>query len=365
MRTIITTVGTSLLTNRDGRPWQGRGFKDLLPDPTVVAAWLQDADPRRASAELHTWFRLGLFERPARERVRLIHSHTPEGQFCAECLRDHAQRHGLDAALVDITELHYTDAATFNRGLRQLVRELADQIRAARQQGEVALAATGGFKAEIAVANLVGALLDTPVYYIYEQFEQLVKLEPLPITLQDDWLQQGPGAKLLRTLAAEDAEAANKDLILPRQRVSDLLKADPRLELLLETEEIDGQPHVAPNLLGEFAVQLFKTPSIGWPPECPTLPADKKQLQKDHARPNGWQAFVDQLVRCPYVSRIRFDAGAGHRQGLFPAADSNSALYGVLTGDDASPLRLRVETTAENETQRRRVLDYLQQQLKW
>jgi len=359
MRTIITTVGTSLLTNRDGRPWQGRGFKDPLPDPDAVAAWLQTADPRRASAELHTWFRLGLFEYPAHERVRLIHSHTPDGQFCAECLGAYAKTQRLDAQMIDVDKLSYTDAAAFNRGLRELVYVLAEQIRAARAQGEVALAATGGFKAEIAVANLVGALLDTPVYYIYEQFEQLIKLEPLPIALNAEWLQQGPGVRLLRTLAA------NQDIVLPRQQVSDLLQADPRLELLLETEEIDGQAHVAPNLLGEFAVQLFQTPPVGWPPECPALPADKKQLQKDHARPNGWQVFVDQLVRCPFVSRIRFDAGAGQRQGLFLATDSNSALYGVLTGDDSPPLRLRIETTAENEAQRRRVLDYLRQQLKW
>lgn len=209
MRTIITTVGTSLLNNRDGRPWS----KDPLPDPAVVAAWLQDADPRRASAELHTWFRLGLFEQPTHERVRLIHSHTPDGQFCAERLRDYAQRHRLDAALVDITELHYTDTATFNRGLRQLVHVLAEQIRAARAQGEVALAATGGFKAEIAVANLVGALLDTPVYYIYEQFEHLIKLEPLPIALQGDWLRQGPGEKLLQTLAAEEIVPGNRYIV--------------------------------------------------------------------------------------------------------------------------------------------------------
>ncbi|MDG4550923.1 MAG: putative CRISPR-associated protein [Candidatus Contendobacter sp.] len=353
MRTIITTVGTSLLNNRDGRPWS----KDPLPDPAVVAAWLQDADPRRASAELHTWFRLGLFEQPTHERVRLIHSHTPDGQFCAERLRDYAQRHRLDAALVDITELHYTDTATFNRGLRQLVHVLAEQIRAARAQGEVALAATGGFKAEIAVANLVGALLDTPVYYIYEQFEHLIKLEPLPIALQGDWLRQGPGEKLLQTLAAEE--------IVPRQQVHSLLQADPRLELLLEAEEVGDQLHVAPNLLGEFAVQLFQTPPIGWPPECETPPMDKIQLEGTaHHRPTGWKETVNQIARNIYVRRIRYDAGAGQRTGLLPASDNHSDLYGVLN-DGRDWLGLRIETTAENEAQRRRVLDYLRRQLRW
>lgn len=355
MRTIITTVGTSLLTNRDGRPWS----KEPLPDPGEVAAWLKTADPCHASAELHTWFRLGLFKQPASERVRLIHSHTPDGRFCAECLRDYAQHYGLDAALVDITELHYTDAANFNRGLRQLVHVLAEQIRAATHspQDEVALAATGGFKAEIAVANLVGALLGAPVYYIYEQFQQLIKLEPLPIALQGDWLRQGPGEKLLQTLAADE--------IVPRQQVRSLLQADPRLELLLEAEEVGGQLHVAPNLLGEFAVQLFQTPPVGWPPECETPPMDKVQLEgAAHHRPTGWKETVHQIARNIYVQRIRYDAGAGQRAGLFPSPDNDCDLYGVLN-DGRYWLGLRIETTAENAEQRRRVLDYLRQQLKW
>lgn len=42
--------------------------------------------------------------------------------------------------------------------------------------------ATGGFKAEIAYATLVGLLLDVPVYYIHEAFRQIIEMPPVPIS---------------------------------------------------------------------------------------------------------------------------------------------------------------------------------------
>ncbi len=44
MQVIITTVGTSLLSNRE-RPWAGWRFGSPLPESGVVDGWLADADP--------------------------------------------------------------------------------------------------------------------------------------------------------------------------------------------------------------------------------------------------------------------------------------------------------------------------------
>ena len=127
---------------------------------------------------------------------------------------------------------------------------------------------------------------------------------------------------------------------------------------------LDGQSHVAPNVLGEFAVQLFQTQPVGWPPECETPPADKIQLEgAAHHRPTGWEKTVNQIARNVYVRRVRYDAGAGQHVGLSRAPDNHRDLYGVLN-DGRYWLGLRIETTAENAQQRQRVLDYLRQQLK-
>ena len=56
-RLLITTVGTSLLTNRD-RPWDWSHYRnDPLPPITEVDAWLATADPVKASAETNTLHR--------------------------------------------------------------------------------------------------------------------------------------------------------------------------------------------------------------------------------------------------------------------------------------------------------------------
>ncbi len=69
------------------------------------------------------------------------------------------------------------------RGLRSLVATLVEIIRKEREAGrEVLVNATGGFKAEIAYATLVGLLFDVPVYYIHEAFKEIIELPPTPIS---------------------------------------------------------------------------------------------------------------------------------------------------------------------------------------
>ena len=85
-RLLITTVGTSLLTNRDDRPWKGWNGRagNPLPDAAEVDRWLEAADQILASAETNT---LRSIEIKAADHVLLLHSDTPEGRFCSDRLR--------------------------------------------------------------------------------------------------------------------------------------------------------------------------------------------------------------------------------------------------------------------------------------
>lgn len=355
MRTIITTVGTSLLTNRDDRPWRWR-FGDPFPAAQDIAQWLPTAHPTAISAETHTWYRLGTFESGPTAQIVLIHSATPDGQFCAEQLRQYAESKSLKAECRQVNDLSYADADTFNRGLGQLVRVIAEAIHQYRRtpQSDVVIAATGGFKAEIAIANLVGTLLGVPVCYIYQQFEQLVTIEPLPISLAPEFLKFGAGKAFLQTLVHQDC---------CRQNIDSFLKQDRRLELLIDSadEQGDEQPDapVCLNLLGELAAQLLDAPAPDWPPTCDTLPDDKIKLENAaHHRPTGWQEVVNRLARSQFVRQIRYDGTAGNQKGLFPATDS-AVDFWVVLNDGTYLLPLRVETTAETSSQRRLVMTHL------
>jgi|APCry1669189070_1035195.scaffolds.fasta_scaffold08004_2 putative CRISPR-associated protein (TIGR02619 family) len=360
MQTVITTVGTSLLTNADQasiskRPWAGWRFKSAYPPEAQVLEWLKSADARQASAEIHTWYRLGILDNTSDVKVVLVSSQTPDGQYCANRLEEFAEFRGIKVEKKPVEGLTYTDSETFNRGLSRLVRIIAESIRSSRREGEVVIAATGGFKAEIAIANLVGTLLGTPVYYIYEQFEQLVKIEPIPITLAPEWLREGSGQAFLRKLAEDDC--------LSRREVDSFLRADGKLELLIESVEDDGNEIVCPNVLGELAAQLITTPQIEWPTNCNTEPHDKIKLQvAAHHRPSGYESIVERIACSRMVTQIRYDGTAGDRKGIFPVKDNLTDIH-VILKDDKAVLGLRVGTTAENIEQRRLVIDHLRQKL--
>lgn len=356
LRTIITTIGTSLLTNRDDRPWAGWRFGQPFPDAETVQTWLSTAQPPAISAEVHTWYRLGALKGMGTDQVVLIHSQTPDGKYCATQLQQFAQQLKLKTQCCPVHDLSYANAETFNRGLRQLVRVLAEVIHTSRanQDSDLVIAATGGFKAEIAMANLVGTLLGVPVCYIYQQFEQLVTIEPLPISLAPDFLQDGVGKAFLQRLVHQDC---------CRQDIDSFLKQERRLELLIDTadDRDDEQPDapVCLNLLGELAAQVLAAPASDWPTTCDTLPRDKKKLQgTKHHRPQGWENVVDRLARSQFVRQIRYDGAAGNQPGLSPAIDSKTDIWCVLN-DGKYVLSLRLETTAETIAQRRLLMNHL------
>lgn len=352
MRTILTTVGTSLLTNSD-RPWAGWRHKQPLPSASDVDSWLRQADPIKASAETHTWYRLGLFDADDKHRIEvvLIHSQTPDGQFCAERLVATALSRGMKARRKQVDGLDYTDGQKFNRGLRHLARVIGEEIKRGRAAGTVELAATGGFKAEIAIANLVGAISETPVHYIYQEFSSIVTIEPIPVALSADWIGTGAGRALLEAFADAD------DIILV-SRIESILKQDERLLTLVE---VDGE-HAALTLLGELALRLFDSPNESWPPPSDIEPQDKIQLSSvPHNRPRGWEQIVQIITASRYVTSIRYESSfAGGC--LKEAPDNHSDLIHRIEG--SPPLTLRISTTARTSGQRRRVQQLLRKELK-
>ncbi len=174
MRAILTTVGTSLLNNAR----RASGKQEL--NETELIHYLRGEKPAKASAETNSLSHL--IEKG--DRIVLIHSQTEEGRQCAQILAKFYRSEGYQVETVEIAHLNYTESQFKVRGLRSLVIALADQIRIHRNRGyEVIINATGGFKAEAAYATLVGLLMDAKVYYIYEAFQEIVEMPPIPL----DW----------------------------------------------------------------------------------------------------------------------------------------------------------------------------------
>jgi len=173
MRIILVTVGTSLITNAQ----KALGRQEL--NEQEIANYLRHTDPKRASAETNSLSRL-LEEG---DKLVFMHSQTEEGRFCAEALRRHYENEGYRGEVCEIPDLTYTESRFKMRGLRSLVATMVGRIRRGRKEEyRIIINATGGFKAEIAYATLIGLLFDVPVYYIHEAFRDIIQMPPTPIS---------------------------------------------------------------------------------------------------------------------------------------------------------------------------------------
>jgi putative CRISPR-associated protein (TIGR02619 family) len=353
-RLLICTVGTSLLTNRDQRPWGGWPRQTPLPDPEAVDSWLAGADPVAASAETNTLHAVGLDQT---DQVVLLHSDTPEGHFCSERLRAYLQAGRCRAAATRrLSALGYHSASFAQRGLKSLVAETAAGITQARRGGlEPVLCATGGFKAEIAFANLLGALLDVEVYYIHEQFREVVRLPRLPLAWDADFVNRHRDF-----FEWVDAEPR------PSIAVENRLKGRPELRPLVE-DGADGCTYLnaAGNLLFTAAREkLARGPAATWPEAVAMPPSEKDGLSGvEHHRPRGWERFVQRLCSIDCVRRVSYDATA-HGGPAVKVLDAVAGDIGVRFGAAGQALPLRVQTTAKGHPQTELVADYLRHQLR-
>lgn len=172
MRTIITTVGTSLLQNAK------RDLGVEAPNADQLMSYLRQTDPVKASAETNSLSRMLGRE----DKVIFLHSETDEGRLCAEALARFYEEEGFQSDLVMVPHLTYAEKQFKMRGLRSLVGTIVELVEREEKAGhEVAINATGGFKAEIAYATLIGLLYDIPVYYIHDAFKEIIDLPPAPI----------------------------------------------------------------------------------------------------------------------------------------------------------------------------------------
>ena len=350
-RQILCTVGTSLLTNQDGRPWAGWNPRNAtpLPDAEVIDTWLQTADTTAASAETNTLSRLDLADT---DLLVLLQSDTPEGRFCAERLKTFFDSRVHEVELEQIGRLGY-GADRFTAGLKALVDIAIRRVHRAQERNvQTVFCATGGFKAEIAFLNLMGALLGIEVVYIHDLHRELVRLPRLPLTWNAEFVAQH--RDFFQWIDEEPRKSAE---------VESWLKGRPELRPLVEDGE-DGCTYLsaAGDLLYKVANErLAMGPRALWPRTDPRPPQEKNRVsQVEHHRPPGWERFVDRLCEIDCVTLVCYGAEAfsGPRVKIINA---EKGILGVRYGNPGQEMPLRVETTARGQAQTELVAGYLRQ----
>ncbi len=201
---LLCTVGTSVLGHWydfANNEWRRKDVHGIVVDSYEklkhALLRLEREDPsaskerREFGAEINST--ASLFARGVVDKLRrvvFLVSDTEEGQKVGELLVhffSNSTLFGLkrdDCAIEKIEGLSHSDEKVFkNKGLRNLVKKMAEWVRKLKGQGlSVGINATGGYKAQIAFAVLIGQAMKVDVFYMFEKFNHIIELPPMPVS---------------------------------------------------------------------------------------------------------------------------------------------------------------------------------------
>jgi putative CRISPR-associated protein (TIGR02619 family) len=177
-----------------------------------------------------------------------FHSASDDGRAIADVLtRLHRRRGHSPVEAVEVEDLQDQDPRRFRtHGLRNLARQLCRRIREHSAEA-CAINATGGYKAQVAIAVLLGQALGIPVYYMHERFSDIIAFPPLPVALDFEVWMRASG--LLHALEQHD-EPAERSLFEDEW--------DERYESLVETVTIDGRDYLELSAAGQIFHETFR-----------------------------------------------------------------------------------------------------------
>jgi len=307
--TLICTIGTSLFNNvkRAEDASIKQAFEDKNWQQLSLLLLEKSNLERLCGAEINSITRICSDSKVFKERERLIFlvSDTEDGIQTGELLKLYYQnrKNPLQFKKVEarvLNGLRDDNVKAFKQeGLKSLVREISHEVRKFSPE-TIAINATGGYKAQISFAGMIGQALEIPVYYLFEKFSEVIELPPQPVALDLAlWLNNYSFFAQLeseQTLAKLEVEAP-----LDNEYFS----------ALVDEEVIDGVSYVTLSAMGvlfnersrlQFAKQestiLSVIPKDDTPPEKKPI-----NLRDDHGK-DILEEFAKKIRRSPYVKKV-------------------------------------------------------------
>ncbi|OCS91022.1 putative CRISPR-associated protein [Caryophanon latum] len=175
MTTIITTVGTSFIGGCM------RNKMDFSQTEDVLFEQMMQVDRVQAfSAEMASTHSL-MKQYPNAASLHLLVSDTAEGYKIGALLQRYFETFVATVSVHVIDGLNGSAPETFRQqGLRNLVNVLLTILT---EHDDCVLNATGGYKAQVAFAGIVGQVFHIPVLYQFEGFDDVIQLPTMPLRL--------------------------------------------------------------------------------------------------------------------------------------------------------------------------------------
>lgn len=117
------------------------------------------------------------------QNLYLLASDTEEGEKISRILKAYFQPMFRHVHTFSIENLNGEKPELFrDEGLRNLVKVIVQIVRVVPgREEECVINATGGYKAQISFAGLIGQVLKIPVYYQFEGFASVISLPEMPV----------------------------------------------------------------------------------------------------------------------------------------------------------------------------------------
>jgi putative CRISPR-associated protein (TIGR02619 family) len=304
--TLICTVGTSLFeSNLKWLREKAKKFPDTVPNnwKALVEAYessnwkalaqeLLEIKPseRVCGAEINAIEEIRQKKWLSLEKLYFLVSDTPMGTNTGRVLTEYfKQRSDLklkknDVAYKTVEKLQDKMPKDFRtHGLRNLVRAIGEYLQRMGGTEKVAIDATGGYKAQIAIAVVIGQALNIPVYYKHERFSEIIDFPPMPVTLDYEILAEH--ADILTDFERNEVFSA-----------SELGEISERLQVFLNEVEIDGEPVYELNAIGQVYLTGFRLRYYQQRVEL--VKAENRKAPTfgdDHHYPTGFKDFVHKV----------------------------------------------------------------------
>jgi len=278
LQNLICTVGTSLFGNLKGLEKRYMENPDRLTPaeknlaetyrqkkwPETANALLKfDSSERICGAEINSIASMIKLEYVSEDcRLFFCHSQTEEGRAIGEILNTYYEKKGHVIETLEIAELQDENPQKFRiYGLRNLAKEICKILRT-YSSSSCAINATGGYKAQIAIAVMLGQAIGIPVYYKHERFDEIIMFPPMPVSLDFEVWMKGSG--ILFNLEASD--------MLPKKEYKE--EWDERYDSLVEYAEIDNEEWITLSATGQIFHDTFNE----------RFKANQKHLLPGHAQ---------------------------------------------------------------------------------
>ncbi|MCS7213887.1 MAG: putative CRISPR-associated protein [Candidatus Calescibacterium sp.] len=212
----IVSTGVSLIQNAqkaglipaDKKISDEQFWRQILDDPTEIRKFIDflKKDPQKHSAELNTFLRVVQNKQPSDVEVYFFGTKTASNELCRTAINEYLKEAGYQIYTPYEVSGYFWEATfdknyakdEFQNGISELLDRLIYIARRKIQDGyKVYFNPTGGLKAHVIATAFAGFLLGCDIYYMNEEFDQVVFIPKM------FYLPKGKEIQILKQLKAE------------------------------------------------------------------------------------------------------------------------------------------------------------------